>query len=662
MSAKTLLTCPKFQIVSIVATTGTIIATGNAEELAGRLICLAGTTVDDGVWTCTTAVYSSPNTTIVVEESLPDDDAGGSGHTINLCREVATDADWESGDPPGDGDSIVIPAVGFLIFNNSTSVFSIQSNSGGVVLFWGGANNSVVTSAGACMFANAGSNSLGGTVHVLAGGSAQFASSSANNSIVTAAGACTFATSTENNGTVYVLAGGSVQFASDSINLGTVLVEWMGTYTLDVGGTNYGLIYYGPNPAGVTTATAYGIDNASNGTLNMSLYETIVVGNGRVSAQLTYDQGLVAGQAAKILVGTNFGAVGNPVGTYVAPVQAQVLRPADGGTAYGAASGTNGTYVACPQASALYSGTAYYGIAGALVDGTWKRPNSGSNPYTFDVSLMTTAGYCGVANASQGSFDEAARNTDPATVTGAMIIVAGDGGIASIKLRNTTITATGRTATSDNVAVAAAQLAADTAAVTADQNKILASASHIVSQFGVTGTAPAGYGGSLSDEQIAAIGDAAGESVAGAIADDPTIAAIGAKCASIGAGTVTTVSAVTDNLDLNLTQYDTYAGGGWAAPSFTNTAGTWANGNLTDWTITLTVRDKLGGLVLQAPGTMDTATGTQVFHVDLPTAETGLLTLGGRQCQYDVLIEKNGVRETILRGYVIANKTLAPPT
>ena len=55
-------------------------------------------------------------------------------------------------------------------------------------------------------------------------------------------------------------------------------------------------------------------------------------------------------------------------------------------------------------ANTLYSGSATYGYAGALFDGTLTLPNNGNSPYTPDPSLVLTTGHYGAGNATQGTY------------------------------------------------------------------------------------------------------------------------------------------------------------------------------------------------------------------------------------------------------------------
>ena len=131
MANITLLTSTKYNIVSITASTKTIIVSGNASAqiTAGRRFRLAGTASDDGFYTVVTSVYSSPNTTIVCTEELSDD--GVAVGTADLQRVLATGADWVGGVAPGVSDVGIIPSNGNL--NGSGNSGSLTCESGGTV-------------------------------------------------------------------------------------------------------------------------------------------------------------------------------------------------------------------------------------------------------------------------------------------------------------------------------------------------------------------------------------------------------------------------------------------------------------------------------------------------------------------------------------------------
>ena len=97
--------------------------------------------------------------------------------------------------------------------------------------------------------------------------------------------------------------------------------------------------------------------------------------------------------AAAVVISPN--NVDATTGTYVAPVQGQVLAPAQGGTAYGAASGTSGTLTFANTTYVLNS-VPDYGIAGTGKTGTATIPaganvQSGAAAYGIAGSSETPA-------------------------------------------------------------------------------------------------------------------------------------------------------------------------------------------------------------------------------------------------------------------------------
>jgi hypothetical protein len=84
-------------------------------------------------------------------------------------------------------------------------------------------------------------------------------------------------------------------------------------------------------------------------------------------------------------------------GSYVEPVQAEVIRPADGGTPYGPNSGTNGTFN--KSAAEVAAATAQYIIDQGVV-------------FANQAYILINRIILGIA----GTFNEASRNIDPATI------------------------------------------------------------------------------------------------------------------------------------------------------------------------------------------------------------------------------------------------------
>jgi hypothetical protein len=128
-----------------------------------------------------------------------------------------------------------------------------------------------------------------------------------------------------------------------------------------------------------------------------------------------------------------------------------------------------------------------------------------------------------------------------------------------------------------------------------------------------------------------------------------------------GSGTVTVTSAVSDDNDIEIVQYDDYLTAYSRQLSWTNSGGDWMGGDLTDATVAFTATEKDGTAIITKAGAVVTATGTQAVSVDLTAAETALFTKPGKQYMYQLLITKATYRETEITGDITVTITNNEP-
>ena len=166
--------------------------------------------------------------------------------------------------------------------------------------------------------------------------------------------------------------------------------------------------------------------------------------------------------------------------------------------------------------------------------------------------------------------------------------------------------------------------------------------------------APTGYGGTISDEQIATI--------AADIAVYPSIAAMAAKVAGFTTAPIAAVSPMTTDVDIDLTQYDDYMESNGRVLYWANADGSWAGGNLHDATIIFTAKDSGGVVTLAKPADAFAETAPQAIHLELIAAESGLFTRVGKQYTYQILIVKAGFRETRIEGSIIVSESYSVPS
>ena len=150
----------------------------------------------------------------------------------------------------------------------------------------------------------------------------------------------------------------------------------------------------------------------------------------------------------------------------------------------------------------------------------------------------------------------------------------------------------------------------------------------------------------------------------GEITDGEKLDFIYDKAAQLGSGTVNVISAVTEDLDIIVTQYDDYLSADGRALTWTNAAGTWAGGDLTGAIITISVKDREGDATIFTSSIFIvlSATDAQVIALELDNQQTGLFSRIGKSYRYQILITKEGARETTINGYLTSKKSLSPPT
>ena len=230
--------------------------------------------------------------------------------------------------------------------------------------------------------------------------------------------------------------------------------------------------------------------------------------------------------------------------------------------------------------------------------------------------------------------------------------------VADLKTKLGTVPASGNwnSTTPPSKTDISAQVASDLATAHGSGNWTTASIPADYQQRGVAvtlPTAPAGYGGDLSDEQVAAM--------AAAIATDPAISAMATKVASFTTAPVAAVSPMATEVDAELTQYDDYLVANGRSLYWTNTDGSWAGGNLDGATITFTAMDSLGTIVCSKEAAATAETAPQRIDLELSSSESGLFVRSGKQYTYQVLIVKTGSRETRIEGSITVTLAYSVP-
>jgi hypothetical protein len=145
---------------------------------------------------------------------------------------------------------------------------------------------------------------------------------------------------------------------------------------------------------------------------------------------------------------------------------------------------------------------------------------------------------------------------------------------------------------------------------------------------------------------------------------DGDLAAIKAKTNLVTAGQVTVTSPVTDDLDINIVQYDDYLTANNRALPWTNTSGTWFDGDISGATVTFTATDRSGTTILEKAGSVVASTGTQAVQVELTSVNTGLFTKadGKQRYKYQLLLTKTGYREMEVTGDIAVTGSLSQPS
>jgi hypothetical protein len=114
------------------------------------------------------------------------------------------------------------------------------------------------------------------------------------------------------------------------------------------------------------------------------------------------------------------------------------------------------------------------------------------------------------------------------------------------------------------------------------------------------------------------------------------------------------------SLDRTIIQYDDYLSANSRAKTWTNAAGDWFGGDITDATITFTACETDGTEILETAGAVVTPTGTQAVKVELTSAQTALFTKAGKQYKYQLLLEKTDYRTLLISGGITVTLSLNP--
>ena len=136
-------------------------------------------------------------------------------------------------------------------------------------------------------------------------------------------------------------------------------------------------------------------------------------------------------------------------------------------------------------------------------------------------------------------------------------------------------------------------------------------------------------------------------------------AAIKLKTDTIGTGAATVAAPVAQNLDVALYQRDDYDFDEARSLDWTNSAGTWGGGDLTDAIVQMVfMYPRTGAPVLVGTGSVVTPTGVQHVRVELTAAETALLVLSGPYLyQLRVTLPITLRHETIVSGTATVTKS-----
>jgi hypothetical protein len=266
-----------------------------------------------------------------------------------------------------------------------------------------------------------------------------------------------------NDGGTITTNSGTVSLSSGTI--GTVTAT--GVVTANSGTINH-------NAGAVTDNTGTVSDNT--GAVGTNIGGTVHNSNGSTvtdnSSGTVYASGIstVGGGTVKLACSTasvNMTAAGTlTLNTGVVPAAGNVKA----GVAFDGTLATTGTRIDCPQASALYTGTAYYGDPASKLDGTWHAPTqAGVSEYvTYGVADAITGGLSAakimdvtygtlaagsVLSAAGGTFDEAARNSDPGITK---VLAPASGGPTNYKIANATLVGTATLPAAGVVNIAAA--------------------------------------------------------------------------------------------------------------------------------------------------------------------------------------------------------------